>query len=169
MSTTAISRYMLCAYADHLGIAHTAVAQNDGLPMWDGQKIWAAGMNDADFAHEIAHWLVADTTVRNEPNFGLGHDADYGEAPVLVENVHNIEVSASTLGICLYGMVGGNWTKNADGHGWYDWNKQHQHSEFDQAGWSAALNGHQHHLTSFARWLRCPMVEQLTTDVAVTL
>lgn len=126
-------------------------------------------MNDADFAHEIAHWLVADPAVRYEPNFGLGYDADYGEAPVLIENVHDVEVSASTVAICLYGMVGGNWTKNADDHGWYDWNEQHRHSVLNQTGWSAALEGHQHHLTNFARWLHCPMIDATPKVVAVSL
>lgn len=66
---------LLAGYAAHLGIpVHDPPA--DEYPMWDGTAL-KRPVDAEDWAHEIAHWLIADPDRRRFVNYGWGHDAQF--------------------------------------------------------------------------------------------
>lgn len=66
---------LLEAYAVHLGIPIQALRRGD-YPMWDGSALMRPTSVE-DWAHEIAHWLLASPERRRIVNYGWGQDAEF--------------------------------------------------------------------------------------------
>lgn len=89
---------------------------------WDGKGIINSN-NDSNFAHEIAHYLVASPDRRLIPNYGLGRCPDEQFSHELTyalnsDEIYNEEKEASVLGILIERQLGLNWKKAMIEHQW---------------------------------------------------
>lgn len=122
---------VFASWADQLGVPRVCAAppphlEEDGFPMagpvWDGTTLYTSGFTSPqDWAHEIAHWAVADPGRHPRPNYGLGADWLGGFAKRDLDlSVITEEYEASALGICWIRSAGGDWMANALDHSWLD-------------------------------------------------
>lgn len=69
-----------------------------GSCVWDGHKLVVQHLNEETLAHEIAHWMVANSGERELVNYGL-HDSDRNTEPDPVREVDTAALLAAARGI----------------------------------------------------------------------
>lgn len=149
----AIASTML-AYLDHLGVPWTLDKHRAGDPIWSGSKLFTGAFdpNGADHCHEAAHWLVATSEERPQPNFGLGKDWRLGKAPktVLGNLSREREYDASVLGLEFFRILGGDWITLGDdsGHGWWADDPSESDGEYRERAASMSAK-----ILAFEEWL----------------